>query len=1126
MDLGGWLRSLGLERYEAAFRENEIDDAVLPSLTPEDLKELGVHIVGHRRKLLDAIAGLRAASGPGPRTAGDRSSGILGSGDAERRQVTVMFSDLVGSTALSTQMDAEDLREIISAYQKSVAATVRRFDGLVAKYMGDGVLIYFGYPAAHEDDAERAVHAALELIAAVAELDVTIPLQVRVGISTGLVVVGDLIGSGEAQERGIVGATPNLAARLQSVAAPNTIVVAEATRRLLRNVFELDDLGPQKLKGVTEPMRAWAVLGPRSIEGRFDAEHGSSFTPLVARERELELLLRGWQSAVNGHGCVVQLAGEPGIGKSRVVAALEEHTGTQAHQRLRYFCSPLHSDSALFPIIRQIERAAGFVHGDSTAEKLDKLDAALRDSVESTEDRALVADLMSLPNDGRYPHTSLDAQDKRRRTLSILLESLEAIARRKPVLIIFEDLHWIDPTSLELANKIAMAVRSLPVLMVTTFRPEFYSALPDQPHVSSIVIHRLDEQAAAEIARLVGGQDLPADVLSAIAQRSDGVPLFIEEITKAAVEIGGEASAGTRGGTGTSSAGDVPASLHASLMARLDRQGSAREIAQIGAGIGREFSHRLLAAVASWDESELREAIDRLVAAGLVFREGNPPHATYQFKHALLRDAAYGTLLRDARRQLHGKIARSIELLSPDTVETRPELLAHHYTEAGILGTAVTLWGRAGHRSHARSALEEAEQQLGRAISLTRRLPGTPALRRDQIELQVELATVLMHTKGYGADETREAAAQARVLIENAQVIGEAPADPMMLFSVIYGFWVVNIAGFNGDAARELAAEFVGLAERQGRTGPLLLGHRMMGVTLMSVGDPVQGRAHLDRALDLFDPAEHRDLAARFGTDAQVAILEWRSRTLWLLGYPEAAHEDVERSFRVAREIGHAATLMHALAHSTITLILCGSYAEAASRARELIVLAGEKGSSYWKANGQLWEGCLAALTGGSTQAVEILAPTLQAYRLTGATIYAPYVMGHLARAYADLGDHEAARRTIDQARVDVERTKERWCEPELHRIAGELALVSLDGDELAAERHFERALEVARGQRARGWELRASISLSRLWRRQGKLVEARGLLASVNDGFPPSLDTPDLSEARRILDELYRHLR
>jgi class 3 adenylate cyclase/predicted ATPase len=1123
MDLGGWLRSLGLERYEAAFRENEIDDAILASLTAEDLKDLGVHIVGHRRKLLDAIAALDVASATKLPTSNDRSTSVVRSTDAERRQVTVMFSDLVGSTALSTQLDAEDLREIISSYQTCVTATVRRFDGVVAKYMGDGVLIYFGYPSAHEDDAERAVHAGLELTAAVAALDFPVPLQVRVGIATGLVVVGDLIGSGEAQERGIVGATPNLAARLQSIAAPNTIVIAEATRRLLRNIFELDDLGLQNIKGIGEPMRAWAVLRARSIESRFDAEHANNFTPLVARERELELLLRSWRTAVGGQGCVVQLAGEPGIGKSRLVATLEEQISAEAHARLRYFCSPLHADSAFFPIIRQIERAAGFTHSDGAPERLEKLDAALRDSLGSMEDRALVADLMSLANDGRYPYIFLDAQDKRQRTLSVLLRWLGVLARHKPVLIVFEDLHWIDPTSLELVGRIITTIRSLPALMVATFRPEFCPPWLDQPYITSIVIDRLGEQEAAEIAQLVGGQDLPTEVLSAIAQRSDGIPLFVEEMTKAAMEVDDKAPVKHHGAATVSALADVPASLHASLMARLDRLGIAKEIAQIGAVIGREFSHPLLAAVTSWNDAELREAIERLVAAGLVFREGVPPHVTYQFKHALVRDAAYGTLLRDARRLLHARIARSIEQLSPDIVETRPELLAHHYTEAGLLEKAAILWGRAGQRSRARSALAEAELQLGRAISLITRLPGTPALRRDQIALQVELATVLMHTRGYGADETRDAATRARLLIENAQAIGEAPKDPLMLFSAIYGFWVVNIAGFNGDAARELAVEFLCLAEKQNDTGPLLLAHRMMGVTLMSLGDLAQGKAHLDRALCLFNPAEHRDLAARFGTDAQVAILEWRSRTLWLLGYPQAAREDVESSFRVAREIGHAATLMHTLAHSTISLILCGDFAEATSRSRELVELAEEKGSSYWKANGQLWQGCLAVLLGRWTQAVEILVPALGTYRLTGATIYAPYITGHLARAYAELGDYKEAWQAIDHALAEVERTKEKWCEAELHRIAGELARFSPDADEEAAAGHIKRAIEVAREQGARGWELRASTSLCRLWQKQGKRIEARDLLASVNDCFPLELDTPDLSEARALLDDLNR---
>ena len=514
MDIGGWLRSLGLERYEAAFRENEIDDTVLPSLTAEDLKDLGVGIVGHRRKLLDAIAVLGAyASAKAPTAEAPSTPPKPAHDAAERRQVTVMFSDLVGSTALSARMDPEDLREVISAYQKCVAETVQRFGGFVAKYMGDGVLVYFGYPQAHEDDAERAVRAGLELIQAVGGLKSSAPLQTRVGIATGLVVVGDLIGSGEAQERGIVGETPNIAARLQGIAEPNNVVIAESTRRLLGNLFDLQDLGTQEVKGMGGPVKAWAVLRSASIESRFEALHASGLTELVGREEELELLLRRWSKAKTGQGQVVLLSGEAGIGKSRLTAALMERLEGEPHTRLRYFCSPQHTDSALYPVIGQMERAARLAYGDTAQVKLDKLDALLAQTSTSKQDAALFAEMLSLPNDGRYPALDLEPQQRRQKTLEALTTQVEALSRQNPLLMIFEDVHWTDPTSLETLGRVVDRVRSLPVLLIVTFRPEFEPPWIGRPFVTALTINRLAQHdIEAMIDRVVGNKLIPPSV--------------------------------------------------------------------------------------------------------------------------------------------------------------------------------------------------------------------------------------------------------------------------------------------------------------------------------------------------------------------------------------------------------------------------------------------------------------------------------------------------------------------------------------------------------------------------------------------------------------------------------------
>jgi len=1089
MDLGGWLRSLGLERYEAAFRENEINERVLPSLTQEDLKEIGVGPVGHRRMLLEAIAALRADTSGNASSADAATTSAAPSVSpedrAERRQVTVMFSDLVGSTALSARMDPEDLREVISAYQKCVSETVGRFGGFVAKYMGDGVLVYFGYPHAHEDDAERAVRAGLKLVAAVSDLKTHAALRTRVGIATGLVVVGDLIGSGASQEQAIVGETPNFAARLQSVAEPNSVVIAENTRKLLGSLFELEDVGAKDLKGISGPVRACAVLRASSAEGRFEAFHASGLTELVGREEELDLLLRRWSKAKAGEGQVVLLSGEAGIGKSRLTAALLERLVTEPHTRLRYFCSPQRTDSALYPIIGQMERAARLTHNDTTQVKLDKLDALLAQTSTSIQDASLFVDMLSLPNDGRYPTLDPDPQRQRQRTLEALNLQMEVLSRSNPVLMIVEDVHWSDPTSLEAFGRALDRIASHRVLLIVTFRPEFESPWIGRPHVTFMSINRLARRDIdVMIDGVIGNKSLPASIRKDIIERTDGIPLFVEEMTKAVLEAGSEGAAANIAAAVPSPALAVPASLHASLMARLDRLGdAAKEIAQIGAAIGREFSHALLSAVVRKPEAELGSALDRLVSAGLLFRQGVLPHATYLFKHALVQDAAYGTLLREPRRTLHARIAEAIETHFADVAESQPELLARHCTEAGLAAKAAGLWGKAGLRSLARSALVEAAEQIARALGQIASLPSTPPLRREEIKLQVALITPLIHVKGYAAPETKAAAERARMLIEKAEALGERPEDPLLLFSVLYGFWVAKYVAFNGDALRELAAQFLTLAEKQGATVPLMIGHRLMGMSALHTGDIAQARVHYDRGFALYDPAEHRPLATRFGQDVRVAILSYRSWTLWILGYPDLGLGDADRALKDAREIGQAATLMYVLNVTSLFHIICRSFVPAGARADELIPLADEKGAKLWKALGVLNQGCVLVLTGKASDAVLKLASGITALRATGSTIWMPWYQSYLAQACAELGQFDDAWHGIDEAMKAMETTKEKWCEAEVNRIAGEIALKSPGAGAPKAEAYFKRSLSVARAQQAKSWELRATMSLARLWR-------------------------------------------
>jgi class 3 adenylate cyclase/predicted ATPase len=1114
-----WLASLGLPEYAQRFAENGIDVSVLRYLTDQDLEKIGV-LLGHRRKMLAAIAELCGAAPVVPQPASPPEEKRRH--DAERRQLTVMFTDLVGSTALSARLDPEDLRSVIGAYHKCVAETVARFDGFVAKYMGDGVLIYFGYPQAHEDDAERAVRAGLALIEAVGKLRIQEPLQVRIGVATGLVVVGDLVGSGEAQERGVVGETPNLAARLQGIAEPNTVVIGEGTRRLIGSLFDLEDLGPKDLKGIAGQVRAWVALRASAVESRFEAMHVTGLTALVGREEETELLLRRWSKAKSGEGQVVLIAGEAGIGKSRLTAALMEHLAAEPHTRLRYFCSPQHTDSALYPIIGQLERAAGLARDDKPQAKLDKLDAVLAQTSTSSQDAALLAEMLSVPSDGRYPALDLTAEQRRQRTLEALTSQLARLARQNPVLMVFEDAHWADPTSSEVFGRVVDRIQTIRVLLIMTFRPEFDPPWIGQSHVTAMTINRLTQrEVGIMIDRVVGNKLLSESLRQDIIERTDGIPLFVEEMTKAVVEAESEGQARRTAAVIPSPALAVPASLHASLMARLDRLGPAKEVAQIGAAIGREFSHALLVSVVRKPEAELGSALNRLIQAGLLFRRGVPPHATYLFKHALVQDAAYSTLLREPRRTLHARIVETLESQFAEIAQNQPELLAHHCSEAGLIDEAAGLWGKAGQQSLERSALVEAAAQLTRALAQIATLPATSALRHEQIRLQVALITPLIHVKGYAAPETKAAADRARLLIEQAETLGESPEDPLLLFSVLFAVWSASYVAFNGDAMRELSAQFLALAEKQGTTVPLMIGHRIVGISLTCTGDLVEGRAHLDRAIALYDPAEHRPLAMRFGADVRMAELSYRSRALWLLGYPEAALADSDQALSDARETGQAATLMYALTHAPLTRFQCGNYAEANVQADEVVALADEKGTLMWKALAMMNQGWLFALTGKASEAVHMIASGITALRSTGTTLWVPLLISYLARSHAELGQFDDAWRCIGEATTAVETRKERWCEAEVSRITGEIALMSPQPDAAKAEAYFQHALAVAREQRAKSWELRAAASLARLWRNQDKRQQAYDLLAPVYGWFTEGFDTLDLKEAKALLNEL-----
>jgi class 3 adenylate cyclase/tetratricopeptide (TPR) repeat protein len=945
-----WLASLGLSEYADRFAEHRIDFSILRDLTDQDLKdELGVVLLGDRQRLLRAIAELAGTASAAPPLA--PGSEWSPRDEAERRQVTVMFADLVGSTALSTGMDPEDLREVISAYQKCVAETVRQFGGFVARYVGDGVLVYFGYPHAHEDDAERAVRAGLELITRVAGLNARAPLRVRVGIATGLVVVGHLIQSGESEERGMVGETPNLAARLQGIAEPNMVVIAEGTRRLLGNLFELEDLGPQDFKGIAGQVRAWAVLRASSAESRFEAMHAAGLTALVGREEEFELLRRRWSKAKSGEGQVVLLSGEAGIGKSRLTAAVMELLAGEPHTHLRYFCSPQHTNSALHPIIGQIERAAGLAHDDAPQSKLDKLDALLRHSSTSLEDTALIAEMLSLPNDGRYPLLELAPRQRRERTLDALIWQMETLSSSVPLLMVFEDAHWADPTSLEVFGRTVRKIPTHRVLLIVTFRPEFEPPWIGQAHATALTLNPLaPREVGALIDHLVGNKLLPASIRQDIIERTDGMPLFVEEMTKAVLEAEGEGKARRTAALVPSPALAVPASLHASLMARLDRLAPVKEIGQIGATIGREFSFSLLRAVVGGDETALQGALAQLEHAEIVFRRGEPPEAIYSFKHALLRDAAYESVLRSRRQALHGRIAETLRNKFAATAETEPELIAHHFTQAGLAEAAVEWWGKAGERAMERSAFAEAIAHLEKGIELAKTLADEPAQRLLRLRLQITYGYALLHAQGQTMPETIAAFARARELAAGVEDIAER-------FSAYYGLWAGSLLRGELAPMREVADIFLREVQRLPESPETGVAHRVFGITRWYEGDYVAARLHLEQAVASYDYERDRHLASRFGYDPGVVATFFLGLVLWPLGEVDRAAYLTEKAFSLAVRCGSIPTLACAHTYTSAFAAIRRKSGQAIEHARALLALAREHELPQWLMHGTFLHG-------------------------------------------------------------------------------------------------------------------------------------------------------------------------
>ncbi len=1022
---------------------------------------------------------------------------------AERRQLTVMFCDLVGSTALSTRIDPEDLRDVIAAYHKCVAEVVTRFNGYIAKYMGDGVLVYFGYPEAHETDAENAVRAGLAMVEAIGALAVGEGRhQVRIGIATGLVIVGELLGAGEAQERNVVGETPNLAARLQSTAAANTVVIAESTRRLTEHAFECEAVNTGQLKGFDGPVVAWRVLREQSMQSRFEALRTANLTPLVGRQEELELLSRRWQQAKGGEGRAVLLSGEPGIGKSRLTAALIEHLSDEQSIVLRYFCLPHTQHSALHPIVTQLQHAAGFDREDSPAQKRDKLKKLLSQGGDTPPAAAdALTELLGLAIQEQSA-VPIDPKRKRAEILNALLGRLENLALREPILMSFEDVHWGDPTSLELLTLTIERIQTLPVLLIITHRPDFPPPWTGQPHVTSMTLNRLGRrERLALVEHLTAGKSLPPTVLDQIIERTDGIPLFVEELTKAILESEELDSPAQQV--------VIPTTLQASLMARVDRLGSAREALQIGAAIGREFSYEQIAAVAGLPDAVLQDALARLTEAELLLIRGAPPNATYAFKHALVQDTAYSTMLRARRQALHGAIAQVLEKRFPDTA---PEVLAQQFEGAGRNDKAIELWRQAGERDLRRFAMKEAVAHFCNALRLVEGMPE--GATRDGLELNLRLGLGLVQLIAIGPSAKEAKEQYVRALALSSALPGRGREH----FLATWGMWFNAATGGHNENAAKLSDELVAIARELDDADLLLEAYHAKVPMLLKVPDFTGAEAAAREVFRLYDRARHRDHAFYFGGhDSLMCARSFCAQSLWGQGLLDQAQKMVWQSIEDARALGHIFSLAHALQRAGMTFMLLKDVEACRTAADELLPLA-ERNKFPWQwADGVFMRGWLAACD-GDFEGLEKMAYT----------IAQPFSATFLPTYLSLIAEQELRAKNIDKTIAWVERAFEAmrsdrnsFCESEFHRLHGEALLMRSPSNNAQAEQNFRKALVVARKQLCPTLELRAATSLARLLRSDLREAEAREVLAPVYAAFTEGFGRPDLETAKALLTEL-----
>jgi class 3 adenylate cyclase/predicted ATPase len=1034
-----------------------------------------------------------------------------------------MFCDLVDSTKLSSQLDPEEYREVVRAYQSACTEVIQRYDGHIAQLLGDGLLVYFGYPVAHEDDPLRAVRSGLGIVETIGALnnrlerDKGIHLTVRLGIHTGLVVVGEM-GSQGRQEQLALGEVPNVCARIQGLAEPNTVAISAATYRLVQGYFECQELGAQALRGVTESMRVYQVLGESGAQNRLDIVSAHGLTPLVGREQEVGLLLERWAQAKFGQGQVILLTGDAGIGKSRLVQTLKDHVANEPHTRWECRSLPYYQNTALYPVIDLFQRLLQFQAEDTPDEKLGKLEQTLGQfRLPIEESVQLFAPLFSLPlPEDRYPPLNLSPQRQRQKTLETIVAILLEHAERQPVLFILEDLHWTDPSTLEFINLLIDQTPTASMLVLLTCRPTFQPSWSHRSYLSEVTVNRLSQAQVEQIVTdMTEGKTLPQEVLTQIVEKTDGVPLFVEEITKAILESGQlKAIDGHYEFTGSLSTFAIPATLQDSLMARLDRLVTAKAVAQYAAVIGRQFPYDLLLAVSQLNEAMLQHELGRLVEAEIVYQRGVPPQSTYVFKHALIQDSAYYSLLKSTRQQYHQRITLVLEEQFPETAEAQPELVAHHFTEAGLTEKAVHYWHQASQRAIERSAHVEAIAHLRQGLALLATLSETPQRLQHEVNMHIALGASLIATKGFAAPEVGETYLYARQLCHHLD-------NPHQLFPILRGLWNYYNVRAEYQTAHALGEQLLTLAQQVQEAAMLVAAHRALGATLFYLGETTLAYTHFAQGMALYDPSQHRAAAFLYGDDAGVVCHSLAARTLWFLGYPDQALARSQEAVTLAQQSAHPFSLSYALSVAAMFHQLRREGRTTQERAEAAITLATAQGFPLWVAYSAVLRSWALAHQGQAQEGSEQMYQGLIAHPVPGSAILRPYFLSLIAEAYGIMGQLETGLTMLTEALTVVDKTGERWYEPELHRLQGELLLQQNADNHLEAETCFHHALEVARTQQAKSFELRAATSLARLWQQQGKRQEAYALLALVYGWFTEGFDTADLKDAKALLHEL-----